>query len=179
MIADFVPTCEFGISPRGKSGIFAVKFVDADPARAKIAARNFINFLTVVGVVDGVWAKFDEPQQLRLASTHARKFAHELKLSFDDGPFYQLVEGHLVFGSVLVGPVTRIPGEADWPSVHAKIVEILDDPSHVPFSFNRPPHVQLRFKLFSNIVQKSRSTNFVDSENDVQMDSSLNDPSKQ
>lgn len=167
---NFTAKCE----QRGRTGVFSVKFTASTNSSPKALAKSFITYITELGTVDNIWAKLDEPTNLRMAMGRARRFAYDLKSKISEAPYFQFVEGFLVFGSVLVAPVSLIPDEEHWPTLGNIVMEtLLTD--HVPFSFTKTTQSQLHRSICGFLLTEAAKPRLLgpqDSRDDRTMDES-------
>lgn len=171
LLADFSMSVSVKIDQRGQSGVFALKFLDSQLySSPKVVAKAFKTFANEASI-DSVWAKFDEPTHLRMANGRARRFAFDLKGKLEDSHYFQLVDGFLVFGSVLVGPVSMIPDERHWPKLADLVARALEA-EHTPFSFASTPQSQLNRRIISFLLGVAISPGFVDDDDDGEETSS-------
>lgn len=160
IMTNFQSAVTYIVKPKGRSGVFSVAFEDQDAIVAKAAARGFVSYLTTSGAVDGIWAKHDEPTNLRMAQNLARSFAFEFKKKLEDAPFFQLIEGYLIFGSVVISPVSLIPDKTHWPELESLILKVLNRP-HSPFSFMIPPSRQLRREICVPLLKMAQNPSYI------------------
>lgn len=167
ILNDFGRNITVRVDQRGNTGVFAVHFSESSSSSPpKLLAKSFKAFITNDPARKNlVWARFDEPQVLRAATGRARRFAFDLKAKIDGGPFFQLVEGFLVFGSVLVAPVTMIPDEPYWPKLGELISQALVT-AHTPFTFTATPQSQLNRSICAFLLRVMTKPGFVGGEGD-------------
>jgi hypothetical protein len=133
---------------------------DSGPVRARRFVEN-INSRQSGAVF---WAKVDEPRTLRDLKARARSFGAAVADSghYADIPRSSIVEGFLIVGDVVVGPLTLIPGETSRENAVRRVKQILLDPHHAAVDYKEALEHQLRESIVKELTALHRKPIFVD-----------------
>ncbi len=131
-------------------------------------ARMFVEDINSRQAAAIYWSKVDEPRTLRDLKARARGFGEAVAqycstmLRGGDPVRYSIVDGFLVVGDVVVGPLTMIPAECDRIETQNLVSNILLHPHHRAVDFRVPLEKQMRMSISNALHKIHNKPSFID-----------------
>ncbi len=135
---------------------------NAGPVRAQRFVEN-VNSRQAGAVF---WANVDEPRTLRDLRARARSFGAAVAdccaCKMSELPRTAIVNGFVIVGDVVVGPLTMIPGEARRDEAVQKVKQVLLATSHASVDYKEALEHQLRRSITRALAAAMSRPEFVD-----------------
>lgn len=139
------------ITPRGNTGVFVVRFTNPKMSEAVHLANTFLAQASQDSNKK-FWCDVDKPMQLRNWEQNAFKFGLKFK-GTDTTRSFRILQGFLVIGSTVIGPVNMIPSPDRWPALTEVIESALQTPT--TFDVKRPLEKQLRTSITKHLCEQA------------------------
>ncbi len=174
-IADLVKsyTSDFEVRYDVRGLVARIFFGHDGSTTASQRATAFVNDVATRQSAATYWAKIDEPRFLRDLRARARLFGEAVisycstRLLGSDTLRFSIVNGFLVIGDVVVGPLTLIPGATFHDEVVPVVAKIILDPRHRPVDYKSPLGQQLRRSIAEKLIGIHQKPMFVDTAEEV------------
>jgi hypothetical protein len=127
-----------------------ITFLDDGKLPPSTRAKNFADYINTRQAAAVFWAKVDEPRTLRDLKARARAFGEAVaaycstRRPGGEVVRYSIVDGFLVAGDVVVGPITMIQAEDDRGDAVKLVAKIICHPQHRPVDYKVPLEKQMR-----------------------------------
>jgi gas vesicle protein len=150
-----------------------ITFLDDGKLPPATRAKNFVDDINSRQAAAVFWAKVDEPRMLRDLKARARGFGEavaercSMRRPGGEPVRYSFVDGFLVVGDVVVGPLTMIPAEDDRDEALQLVTKIICHPQHRPCDYKVPIEKQMRRSISTVLHKIHNKPAFIDTAEEV------------